>query len=83
MENCSYVSIFKDYLLYDDATHDFLRKSYSLKESYDRLPKILTFYTQYSKVFPNYCILESKKCMFENIKRKQRFLDENEKLKEK
>lgn len=50
------VSIFKDFLIYDDFS-EYLKRSYRLKESTDRLPKIYQFYDKYSKTFPNYVSL--------------------------
>eukprot|EP00826_Nyctotherus_ovalis_P041070 TRINITY_DN4100_c0_g1_i1.p1 TRINITY_DN4100_c0_g1~~TRINITY_DN4100_c0_g1_i1.p1 ORF type:complete len:438 (+),score=93.92 TRINITY_DN4100_c0_g1_i1:1871-3184(+) len=77
-ENTHTTSIFKDYLVYDDA-NEFLRRFYASSEIPPRLPKIFNFYDKYSKVFPCYIILEEKKQMFKNIERKQRAIDEKQK----
>lgn len=69
------VSIFKDYLIYDDIS-EFLKRFYRQDETKTRLPKIFEFYDKYSKVFPNYVILGESKYMFKNIERKQRAIDE-------
>lgn len=50
------VSIFKDFLIYDDIS-EFLKRFYRHDETKTRLPKIFEFYDKYSKVFPNYVIL--------------------------
>ena len=71
------VSVFKDYLIYDDIS-EFLKRHYSLNESITRLTKIYDFYDKYSKVFPNYIILEENKYMFKNIERKQIAIDERQ-----
>jgi hypothetical protein len=64
------VSIFKDYLIYDDFS-EYLKRSYRFDESKDRLPKIYSFYERYSKVYPNYVSLPiESKYIFKNIERK-------------
>ncbi len=77
-ENTHIVVLFKDYLIYDDVS-EFLKRSYTRRESAQRLPKIFDFYNKYSKVFPNYVILEERRFMFKNIERKQRVIDEQQK----
>ena len=76
-ENTHIVSIFKDYLIYDDVS-EFLKRSYRSAEARTRLPKIFEFYDKYSKVFPNYVVLPESKYMFKNIERKQRMIDEKQ-----
>ena len=63
------VSVFKDYLIYDDVS-EFLKRPYTLNETLSRLPKIFEFYEKYSKVFPNYIGIPENKYMFKNIERK-------------
>ena len=77
-ENTHLVSMFKDYLIYDDVS-EFLKRVYVDQESSTRLPKVFDFYNKYSKVFPNYVNIEEKKFMFKNIERKQRLIDEQQK----
>lgn len=77
-EPCHIVSIFKDYLIYDDVS-EFLKRSYTIPEARVRLPKIFEFYDKYSKVFPNYVALRASKYMFKNIERKQRLIDDKQK----
>jgi hypothetical protein len=54
------VSVFKDYLIYDDVS-EFLKRFYANSEAFGRLPKIFEFYERYSKVFPNYCTIHVQK----------------------
>jgi hypothetical protein len=77
-ENTNLVSVFKDYLIYDDIS-EFLKRYYSTDEFPSRLPKIFEFYEKYSKVFPNYVNIPENKYMFKNIERKQKFIDDKQK----
>lgn len=63
------VSVFKEYLIYDDFS-EYLKRFYTRREAIDRLPRIFEFYDHYSKVFPNYVALPESKYMFKNIERK-------------
>lgn len=74
-ENTHIVSVFKDYLIYDDVS-EFLKRFYTFAEANQRLPKVFEFYEKYSKVFPNYISMPESKFMFKNIERKQRMIDE-------
>lgn len=65
-ENTHIVSVFKDYLIFDDVS-EFLKRSYTTSESNQRLPKVFEFYEKYSKVFPNYIAIPESKFMFKNI----------------
>ena len=73
------VSMFKDFLIYDDIS-EFLKRYYTKEEAYPRLNKIFTFYDSFSKVFPNYIALEESKYMFKNIERKQIAIDERQRF---
>lgn len=42
------------------------------------MEKLVDFYTNYFKVFPNFIILNEKEFMYKNIERKQRFIDERQ-----
>jgi len=81
-ENTHLVSVFKDYLIFDDIS-EFLKRFYSGSESKTRLPKVYSFYDKYSKVFPNYIAIPENKFMFKNIERKQRAIDDQQKAEEK
>ena len=69
------VSIFKDFLIYDDFS-EYLKRYYTKTECVDRLPRIFALYQSYSKVFPNYVSLPESKYMFKNIERKQKLIDD-------
>ena len=68
-ESRSIVSIFKDYLIFDDFT-EYFKRMYGQTETPERLPRIFEFYGKYSKVFPNYVNLSENNYMFKNIERK-------------
>jgi len=73
------VSVFKDYLILDDIS-EFLKRYYTKKEAVERLPKVINFYEKYSKVFPNYICMSESKFMFKNIERKQRHIDDQQRM---
>ena len=56
------VTIFKDYLHYDDTTK-FIRKDYKLVESQTRINNLCSFYESYSKLFDKYILLKESKDM--------------------
>ncbi len=74
-ENTHIVVAFKDYLIYDDVS-EFLKRFYARHESGPRLGKVFDYYQKYSKVFPNYAVIQENKYMFGNIEWKQRAIDE-------
>eukprot|EP01022_Parablepharisma_sp_SALTPOND_P018064 TRINITY_DN2933_c0_g1_i1.p1 TRINITY_DN2933_c0_g1~~TRINITY_DN2933_c0_g1_i1.p1 ORF type:complete len:591 (+),score=26.20 TRINITY_DN2933_c0_g1_i1:50-1774(+) len=76
-EDTHMVAVFKDYLIYDD-TGEFLKRVYDPKESKQRLIKIFDYYENYTKVFPNYFVLQGNQFMFKNIERKQRAIDKQQ-----
>ncbi len=78
-ENTHIVSVFKDYLIFDDVS-EFLKRSYNKQECLQRLPRMYEFYEKYSKVFPNYVIIPENKYMFKNIEKKQRLQDEKQRI---
>ena len=78
-ENRHIVSVFKDYLIFDDFS-EYLKRFYRLIEGVERLPRVFEFYEKYSKVFPNYVVLPENKYMFKNIERKQKLIDEKHQL---
>ena len=73
-EHCRIVAQFKDYLILDDMT-EFLRRFYSKRELKKRLIKIFNFYESYSKIFPNYMILDENIHLYKNIRKKQKMID--------
>ena len=72
--NTKLVSKFKDFLIYDEPA-DFLNKFYEKDNSLNKLEQLFIYYDMSSKVFPNFIILEEKKYMFKNIKRKQKVIN--------
>ena len=84
MENANVhlVSLFKDYLLYDDLT-EFFKEYYRKKEIYPLLKKIYDYYEYSSYLFPNYTAIYEGKYIYRNIIRKQKLIDYLEDLEEK
>ena len=78
-ESTHIVSVFKDYLIYDDIS-EFQKRFYQRTESLQRLPKMFEFYDKYSKVFPNYVTIPENKYLFKNIEKKQRIIDEKQRF---
>ena len=79
-EKCRIVSRFKDYLFYDDDT-EFLRVSYEKDYLKNTLTEVIDFYEKYNKVFPNYMILPENVFMYKNLRKKQKMIDEINKIK--
>ena len=78
-EKSHIVAEFKDRLIIDD-NGEFLKRYYKKRESDTRLPKFYEYYDLYSKIFPNYTIFNEGKYLYQNIQRKQRMIDLQEKL---
>ena len=74
-EKTHFVETFKEYLIYEDL-NEFLRRFYNKEEINYKLPKILTFYEKYSKIYANYTVIPESKYMYKNIKRKQKMIDQ-------
>ena len=70
-----FVSIFKDYLIWDDPT-DFLKRFFPRSAAKKRLKTMCKFWTSNAHVFPNYIALPERKIIFANIRKKQNFVDE-------
>ena len=69
-----YVSLFKDFLIYDDPG-EFFKRFYTFDESLSKIKTYSEFYERNSKIFPNYIILPESKFIFKNIKKKQKKLN--------
>ena len=84
MENANthLVSLFKDYLLYDDTT-EFFKEYYTKDEIYDRLKTIYDYYESSSYLFPNYTVINEGKYIYRNIIKKQKLIDYLEDLEDK
>jgi predicted O-linked N-acetylglucosamine transferase (SPINDLY family) len=78
------VSVFKDFLIYDDFS-EYLKRMYSKGEAVERLPRVFEFYTSFSRVGPTFVAMGEAECkyMFKNIERKQKLIDEKNRTKEK
>ena len=72
---------FKDYLLIEEDG-EFFKRQYFKKEFNKKFKKICFFYEKFAKSFPNYTILEEGKYMYKNIIKKQKMIDELQKIKE-
>ena len=68
-----YVGDFKEYLIYEDYT-EFLKQFFNKSEIKKTMPKILNFYKEYCKIYPNYIPLTESKYIYRNIKRKQKII---------
>ena len=84
MENANthLVSLFKDYLLFDDST-EFFKEFYNKKEIYQRLKTIYDYYESSSYLFPNYTAINEGKYIYRNIIKKQKLIDYLEDLEDK
>ena len=78
-EKSHIVATFKDHLIIDD-TGEFLKRFYSKEESDIRLKKFYEYYDLYSKMFPNYTAFNEGKYLYQNIQKKQRMIDLQEKM---
>jgi hypothetical protein len=74
-ERTRFVEAFKEILLYDDP-NEFLKNYYNKIDIIRKLPKILSFYEKYSKIYANYTVIPESKYMYKNIKRKQKMIDQ-------
>ena len=70
-EKSHLVSIFKDYLIYDDNS-EFMKRFYSIKESSIRIPKIVDYYINNTSFMPNYSIMFGSKFIIKAYKKKQK-----------
>ena len=76
-EDAHIVSVFKDYLIFDDVG-EFLKRCYTYEECKSKkLSKILKFYENNYKQIPSYAALPEQKLMMKNLIRKQKRWKEN------
>ena len=78
-EKCHLVSLFKDYLIIDDI-NEFLKRYYTKAESVIRIKKYIDYYETYNFIYPNYTSIPESIFIYHNIHKKQRILDEQEKI---
>ena len=79
---CHLVSVFKDYLLYDDLS-EFYKRYYKQKESNTRIKKISKYYKDSTIIYPNYSPLFEAKYMYSNIIKKHVLINKHENYKKK
>ena len=79
---CHIVSIFKNYLIEDDNS-EYLHRYYKYKDIPQRLKYLFDYHIQTSVIFPNYCPIIESKYLYKNVIKKQRIIDEQQKLEEK
>ena len=75
-----YTARFKEYLILEDE-NEFLRRFYKNSEIQKKLTTIYNFYANYSKIFPNYIIVPECKYMYKNIQKKQKMIDNLQRMK--
>ena len=75
-----YTAKFKEYLLIEDE-NEFLRRFYKNTELKKKLTTIYNFYANYSKIFPNYIIIPESKYLYKNIQKKQKMIDNLQRMK--
>lgn len=71
------VSIFKNNLVWDESS-DFLKRFYNEIESLIRLPKISSYYQEYTLFVPIYFKLDCCRLMMKNTKKKKKVLEMEE-----
>jgi hypothetical protein len=82
-QNKHIVSVFKNYLLWDD-TSEYLKRYYYLNEIKFRLKPIASYYISYTYFSPVYfCNLEIIKILLKNVKRKNNYYKEIENFEDK
>ena len=74
-ENKRVVSIFKDYLIWDESS-EFFKKCFNLPYITMMLPKISAYYENYTKYFPVYSPLEDiLHILSKNMSKKRKYLE--------
>jgi hypothetical protein len=53
----------------------FIPRFYNKNDTSTKLSKLLDYYDNYSKIFPNYIILHEAKYLYKNIQKKQKMID--------
>jgi hypothetical protein len=76
------VSVFKDYLLWDEGS-DFLKRYYFIAESTVRIPKISAYYQMYTAIKPVYFNLVCFKVMIKHVRKLRKYLEQMEENEEK
>ena len=68
------VSLFKDYLLYDDSS-EFLKSEYKFPTLIPNLKELINYYVSFCYLFPNYTAIPEGKFIYDNITSKQALID--------
>ena len=78
-----YVSVFKDFLIFDDFS-EYLKRFYKKDESLERLPKVYEFYASQNKLCPTFIALgpQESKYMLKNADRKLKLQEDLRKVRE-
>eukprot|EP00826_Nyctotherus_ovalis_P007792 TRINITY_DN11992_c0_g1_i2.p1 TRINITY_DN11992_c0_g1~~TRINITY_DN11992_c0_g1_i2.p1 ORF type:complete len:475 (+),score=92.80 TRINITY_DN11992_c0_g1_i2:310-1734(+) len=75
-EYTHFVSVFKDYLIFDDI-NEFLGHYYEGVKTHTMLKALLNFYHKNTRSFPSYiALIPENKLLFRNIEEKQKIIDE-------
>lgn len=72
--NTHLVSLFKDYLLYDD-TSEFVKYIYKFPKLILNLKELISYYESFCYLFPNYTAIPEGKFIYDNITNKQILID--------
>ena len=75
------VSLFKDFLLYDEISEFFI-EFYTYDKIIKKLIDLFNYYNESSFIFPNYTPLPESKYIYNNIIKKQRVIDDQENMEE-
>ena len=73
-EKLHIVCCFKEFLIFYDPG-EFLADFFKLKDSKNKIKTYSEFYSANSRIFANYILLTESKYIFNNIKKKQKLLD--------
>jgi hypothetical protein len=49
--------MFKDYMIFDDSSCEFLKRFYTETESQQRIKELSTFYNELADIFPSYALI--------------------------
>lgn len=79
-EKSHIVSVFKDYLIYDDNS-EFMKRYYYSHESRPRLPKIIEYYINNTRMDPNYSIINGSRIVMKGIKKKEKLAEAGKDIK--
>ena len=67
-ESTRVVTIFKDYLIFDDI-NEFFKRGYGLQETRERIPRLSTFYSDY-QIQPMIGVSKATSILYQNSLKK-------------